>query len=417
MPHPEALLISAVLRTGSAATLSNAGVSSLCFTVHKAEMQWIEQFIGKHRRVPDKTAFKNRWPECPLYRTDDVEHWTEEVAKEHSRTCLVNLLDRSIDLVGEEDIDRAVKQLQAGLLDLQAQRKMGGRDVFADWQDTFDDVERRVKKVMATGQSGIPTGFPSLDAVTGGFQDGWLAIVAGRLGMGKTWTAVRMACTAAFAGHSVCYFSLEQSRQQIALRVHTFASGKYGRDVFQSLDLMRGHGFNLRNYRKFLESMVGQVKGKMWVDDSSRGAVTPLSIAATIEERKPDIVFIDYLTLLSTGKKDWQEVASLSGQLQQIAQRARVPIIALSQVNRLGIGKEPPGAEHLSQADAIGHDADLVLTMMQKSKRVMKMRLAKNRHGPQDVMWFCRFSPNTGQFDEISGDEAADIIEKDAEVP
>lgn len=418
MANPEALLISAVLRTGEYQPLMKHGITSEMFHAHDEEMRWVETYVQKYQRTPSRTTFKATWPGCPLYKTDDVDHWCESVKKAHARHVLVSLLDKAIDGM-DNDLEKAVGTLHAGLSHVQALGAEAGEDfdVFSSWESTFADVSDRVNRVRQSGQAGIPSGFPTLDGITGGVQAGWLGVVAARLGVGKTWTGVRMACTAAFAGHKVAYFSLEQSRHQIALRAHTFASGKFGKETFKSLDLVRGKGFNLREYQRFLESL--KVSGRFQVIDTARGQVTPMTIAGVLEQQRPDIVFIDYLTLMSTTGKgdDWRATARLSAELQQVAQTHMVPIIAISQVNRLGIGKEPPGAEHLSQSDAIGQDADMVVTMMPKSASVLKMKLAKFRHGPSGIMWFCRFTPNTGHFDEISGDDAAKLIEKDNEVP
>ena len=138
-------------------------------------------------------------------------------------------------------------------------------------------------------------------------------------------------------------------------------------------------------------------------------------IAAGVESKQPDIVFIDYLTLLGAQSDDWRGTAKLSSELQHIAQRYDIPVIAMSQVNRLGISKEPPGAEHLSQADAIGQDADVVLTMTQKSQNCMKMRLAKFRHGPGGATWHAKFSPGTGEYEEVDVATAEAIVEADGE--
>jgi len=43
------------------------------------------------------------------------------------------------------------------------------------------------------------------------------------------------------------------------------------------------------------------------------------------------------------------------------------------------------------------------------------MRMAKNRHGEDGYMWYCRFTPNTGQFEEITGDEAEELMMLDSE--
>jgi replicative DNA helicase len=124
-------------------------------------------------------------------------------------------------------------------------------------------------------------------------------------------------------------------------------------------------------------------------------------------------VFIDYLTLMSTGGDDWKAIANLSAELKGIAMHYQVPIVAAAQINRMAIGNDVPGPEHLAGADAIGQDADCVVTMKQMSAHLIKMRLAKFRHGSDGQTWMNEFRPNTGMFDEVSGGRADEIIEED----
>ena len=79
----------------------------------------------------------------------------------------------------------------------------------------------------------------------------------------------------------------------------------------------------------------------------------------------------------------------------------------------MGNPSDMPGAEHLAGSDGIGQDADLVMTLKQMSKSVIKMKLAKYRHGMDGQEWYTEFSPNSGVFVEISGDEAQDLIDED----
>lgn len=417
--HAEVYLISAVLRTGNYQALAAKGITSNFFHVAQDEFTWIEHYIQRTSKAPSKQAFKHAYPEFVIYKADDVEHWCDEVRKTHVQQALVDLMEQGLDTLDAGGMDQAVALLQAGVQQIQIEQ--GGInpdfDVFEDWQQVYDNVAERVDRVRNTGWAGVPTGFKTLDEVTGGFQAGWFGVMAARLGQGKTWTGVRMAWAAAATGHKVAYWSLEQSRFQIATRVHAFGSRQFAKQPFNPMDLNRGQGFDLRDYKKFLESLrASKGNGQFWINDTSRGMVSPSTIAAGIEAKQPDVVFIDYLTLLSAQTDDWRGTAKLSSEIQSLAQRYNIPIIAMSQVNRLGIGKEPPGAEHLSQADAIGQDADLVLTMQQKSKSVMKMRLAKFRHGPGGITWHATFSPGTGDYEEITEQDAIDQIEKDAEV-
>lgn len=418
--NPEALLISAVLRTGDYKLLAGKGITPQMFHTFTEEGKWLFSFITRHGKAPTKAAFKAKFPSFKLYAVDDTEYFCEEVHKEHARDGVMQLLDKAVAAVEDGDPDRVMAIMQSGLLEVQARTRGLSQDydVFDDWEDTYNVVAARVDRVRTTGFAGVPFGFPTLDGITGGAQPGWLCVVAARLGQGKTWTGVRMGFAAAATGHRVTYFSLEQSRHQIAMRLQSFASKKYGQYTFNSLDLSRGHGFDLIAYKKFLASMKASIgNGGFTINDSSRGIVTTSTVAAAIEANHPDLVVIDYLTLMGTnGDGGWKDIGRLSSELQSIGQRYQVPIVALSQVSRLGAGNEPPGPDTLSQADSIGHDADLLVTMAQKSPSVMKLKVAKFRHGPTGGTWFCRFSPGTGQYEEVTADQAAQLIEKDKEV-
>lgn len=417
--HPEILLISAVIKTGEYQVLASKGITKNFFHVCQDEFEFLENYIRRTSKAPSKQAFKNQYPEFVIYKVDDVDHWCDEVRKSHTQQALVDLMEQGLDTLDAGGMDQAVALLQQGVQQIQIEQ--GGInadfDVFEDWEQVYNNVAERVDRVRNTGWAGVPTGFKTLDDITGGWQAGWFGVMAARLGQGKTWTGVRMAWAAAATGHKVAYWSLEQSRFQIATRVHAFGSRQFAKNPFNPMDLNRGSGFDLRDYKKFLETMRDQKgSGKFWINDTSRGMVNPNTIAAGIEAKQPDIVFIDYLTLLSADTDDWRGTAKLSSQIQTLTQRYNIPIVAMSQVNRLGISKALPGAEHLSQADAIGQDADLVLTMQQKSRSVMKMGLAKFRHGPGGISWHATFSPGTGDYDEITDQQAEDAIEKDQEV-
>jgi replicative DNA helicase len=307
-------------------------------------------------------------------------------------------------------------QRQLNQLQVQSDGAKNETDIVEDWSLAYGEAARRYERRNEKGLAGVPTGFPTLDNLTGGVQEGDYWIVAARLGQGKTWTLIRMACTALYRGMVVQYDALEQSRAQIAMRSHSFLSSMYGRQVFRSMDLMHGKDFDLKAYRDFLNGLKDKMSGKFFVNDTSRGRLNPSMIAAQIERNKPNVVFIDYLTLMNTGGDDWKAIANLSAELKGIAMHYQVPIVAAAQINRMAIGNDVPRAEHLAGADAIGQDADCVVTMKQMSAHVVKMHLAKFRHGSDGQTWMNEFRPNSGKFDEISTDKAEEIMQDDKEM-
>lgn len=414
--NSEQLLISAVLRNGDHVTPSAKGITKKFFHAYDEEWEWIERYISKHKRAPSRGAFLSKFPDFRIKKVDDTEFFCDEVRKSHVQTRLTSTLQDIIGEIEDGNVDGAVRAMHQNALEIESQMAgmSGDADIIENWQDTYDEVMRRMARQAEFGLAGIPTGFPTLDERTGGPQPGQVWIVAARLGQGKTWSLVRMAVAGCFSGLTVQYDALEQTRAEIAMRVHTFASSEYGKEVFKNVDLAQGRNFSPREYKEFLKSMRKDVSGKFHVADTSRGPVSPLTIAAQIERNRPDAVYLDYLTLMDAeGGDDWKGIAKLSKNLKNIAGVYSVPIIAAAQLNRTAIGKDLAGPEALAESDAIGRDADAVITMRQLSKRIIAMKLAKFRHGRDGFTWYTKFLPNTGYFEEVTFDEAQDIIAED----
>lgn len=425
MSNPEEMLISAILNSGDHITASSNGITNKFFHSYPDEFRWIETYISKHRRAPSKSAFKSKWPKFRIAKSaDDLAFFCDEVRTSHATAELSTTVTSVLSDMQDGDIKRALATMHANSLKIESAMigESNDPDVISDYQDVLDEVMRRMARRADMGQAGIPTGFPTLDERTGGPQPGHVWIWAARLGQGKTWSLVRTAAAAVFSGCNVQYDALEGSRPEIAMRFHTFASSEYGREVFKNSDLAMGQNFSPRAYKEFLHSLRNDVKGKMHIADTSKGLISPLSIAAQIERNHPDAVFLDYITLMDTADAsgdDWKSIGRLSASLKQIAQQYQIPIIAAAQLNRqAAIGRDLSGPENLAESDAIGRDADAVITMRQLSKHIIAFKLAKYRHGRDGYMWYTKFLPNTGHFEEITFDEAQDVIadDKDAEV-
>lgn len=417
--NPEIYLISSILRDEDMVVALKAGLSLDQFHACPDEWEWMERYYLKYRKTPSKVAFKQQFPEFPVKAVNDTAHYAAEVRKYHARQSLTKTMRDVADYIADGDIDAAVRQMHSSIISISSAMGDGTNDsdIVTSWQDTYDEVEKRVERVSEHGMSGVPTGFTTLDERTGGPQPGHVWIVGARLGQGKSWTMMRMATAAIMDGYNVQYNALEQTRSEVAMRVHTFLSSEVGKELFKNLDLMQGRNFDLKSYKEFLKSLKGTVQGRMHVSDTSRGKVSPLTIAAQIERNNPDIVFIDYLTLMEkSGEGDWKSIARLSGEIKTIAMEYQVPIVAAAQLNRtMGLSKEPAGPEALAQSDAIGQDADAVITMRQMSNSAIQMKLAKYRHGLSGFKWYCQFQPSAGIFKEVTYDRALELKDEDDE--
>lgn len=416
--HPEELLISSILRTGDPHTALGRGIDSDCFYVAKNEWRFIQSYMQEHLRPPSKTSFRQKFPEFRVIRIDDVAHWSDEVLKEHHRQTLLGVISESLDDLEQGDVDQVIKRLSGTTLGIQSKLVSGSTsNAFEDTEDLYAEVLARQERASRNGMAGIPFGHSSLDYATGGAQPGWLIIVGARLGQGKTWTLLRHAWEATRNGAHALFISLEQSKPQVSMRLHSFASHAVWDTSFSSLDLMKGSSaIDMLDYRDFLDELPNLVPGKFSVADTRRGKMSTAGVAALIESHQPSVVYLDYLTLLQMeGEGDHRSIGKLTADLKQIAETYRIPIEVAAQINRMGTGKEPPMAEHMAGSDSIGQDADLLITMSSQSKHLTRFRNAKFRHGPDGQTWYTEFKPTKGIFEEINGDRADEIRTEDYE--
>lgn len=222
----------------------------------------------------------------------------------------------------------------------------------------------------------------------------------------NTWMLTKMATEAVVSGKRAVFISLEQTKAQITFRLHTMLANRFGYSL-KNRELMSGVNLDLNYYRGFLADLPEKVDGEFFVLDPSRGRVNPYTISSIIERLEPDIVFVDYITLMQKESDEWQGVAKLSAECKEVALTHHTPIVAAAQINRLGEGgKKPPGVDKLAQSDSIGQDADVVLTMRKFSNKARQLLLAKNRSGTDDIVFYADFDPDAGRFEEVSYEDA-----------
>jgi replicative DNA helicase len=411
---PEGYLISSVLRQRDYTIAVAHGINADLFHAFKDEWAWIENYFSKYRRAPSKAAFKRKFPDFSLKAVDDTLHFSDEVRKSHARIMLTASLRDTADAIGEGDIDKAVSKMQGTMVAIAAQ--IGGIndvDILKDWEGIYSDVKYRKERYEEFGMAGIPTGFDTLDEKTGGVQPGHSWIVGARLGEGKSWTLMRMATTAIMQGFNVHFAALEMTKADVGMRVHNFLSGQIGQTIFQSMSLSQGRDFDLSAYREFLRSLKSEIKGRMTVSDSKR--IGEMEIAAQIERHRPDLYFLDYLTLAKTrGDGGWQDIGQLSKAIKGIAGEYGVGIVSAAQLNRNAAeSKVMPGPETLGQSDQIGQDADLILTLRKMTDRITKYSLVKNRYGTAGFHWWVHMDMTTGTFKEVSANKAHDTMDED----
>jgi replicative DNA helicase len=262
-------------------------------------------------------------------------------------------------------------------------------------KDIVSEVYEQVEILHEAGSdiSGIPTGYIDYDHLTSGFQNSDLIIIAARPGMGKTSFALGMAKYIAMKEDlPVAIFSLEMSKQQIALRMISAES---------KIDLQRVRDGKIRDeeWIQLARSVEKLADCKIFVDDTAFLTIMDLRARARMMASTNNIkmIIVDYMQLMQSttnyrGNKVL-EITEISQNLKGIAKELNIPVIAVSQLSREVEKREDkrPILADLRESGSIEQDADLVTFIYRddyytkdenRNTGKAEIIIAKHRNGP-----------------------------------
>jgi replicative DNA helicase len=257
------------------------------------------------------------------------------------------------------------------------------RETYAATGELMEEVlhNLEVRTAERKAVTGVPTGFTKLDEYTAGLQRENLIIVAARPGGGKTSWAVNVSMHAALH-HSipVLIFSLEMSKYELMERMLA------GEARIDSSKIRRGF-LEYADWKNKIHPASGRLAAApILIDDSS--AISIMEIRAKARRFRSDpryfppappsadgrpaqpplgLIVVDYLQLArgAASRRDdnrQQEIADISRGLKALAKDLKIPIIAISQLNREVEKREgKPRLSDLRESGSIEQDADLVL--------------------------------------------------------
>lgn len=399
-PSAETLLISSIVNTGDVTTATLHQVTPEMFVGFPNEYRWVLSYPQAYGTTASKEAFLTKFPTFPFADNCDVAFAADEVKYAHVKRNLVRAIQDATRSLTEGDLEEAIMAV-SGFAMPSSVTPLKNSLSDLSFLDTYE-LEEDLLRI----------GWPTLLRATDGIRPGDLWYIAARLGQGKSWFLGSLAADALIAGKKVIFYSLEMSKKQVQTRMHTILARRLGIDVRHSQ--LHGRTYDALAYRRLVGRITDEIAGELYVVDTSVGRVSPATIQAQSDQA--DLVVVDYAGLLSTpmGNRavdDWRSMASISNMLKEVAVATGVPIISAAQINRDGDGSgwKPPKVKNLAQSDALGQDADVVVTHKRYSKSTMVASVEKNRHGASGDLFWTRFSPEEGRFEEITRDQADDI--------
>ncbi len=292
----------------------------------------------------------------------------------------------------EQDAEELIDYAEKTIFDLSERRISPSFSILKDViKDSFQMIEHLYDKKETV--TGVPTGFKALDELTTGLQKSDLIIIGGRPSMGKTAFSLNIAQHVGVdLNEPVAVFSLEMSKEQLAFRMLCSEA------MVDSNNIRKG--FIRKDDWHKLTSAAGRLaESPIYIDDSS--AISVLEMRAKARRLKVEhglsLIIVDYLQLMrgrGNAERREQEISEISRSLKGLAKELRVPVIALSQLNR-GVetrtGNKKPTLADLRESGAIEQDADVIIFLYRDevynkdsndNKGKAEIIIAKQRNGP-----------------------------------
>jgi replicative DNA helicase len=283
---------------------------------------------------------------------------------------------------GELDAEELIDYAEKTVFDLSDKRiKVSFSSLKDVIKDSFQMIEQLYdKKEMVTG---VPTGFAQIDE---------LIIIGGRPSMGKTAFSLNIAQhVGVHMKEPVAIFSLEMSKEQLAFRMLCSEA------MVDSNSIRKGF-IKKEDWHRLTNAAGNLAAAPIFIDDSA--GMTVLEMRAKARRLKAEhglsLVIVDYLQLMrgrGNAERREQEISEISRSLKALAKELRVPVIALSQLNR-GVEsrtEKKPTLADLRESGAIEQDADVIIFLYrdevynkkrEDNKGKAEIIIAKQRNGP-----------------------------------
>ncbi len=331
--------------------------------------------------------------------TANIQTYINIVKERYLSRSLLEAARNIITNVNENTMDasRLIDDAEQRIFEIRQGREVNGLTHIAEiiTNETYDRLTKMNDPETHDDFVGIPSGLSELDRKLSGLNKSNIIILGARPAMGKTSLALNIARNVAVqAGRTVCFFSLEMSRDELAQRLLSSESGIPS-------EKLRSGELEAEEWTRLTLAGETLSKSNLYIDETA--SITIPEMKAKLRRMKRvDLVLIDYLGLLHSARpieSRVQEISDITRNLKIMAKELKVPIIVCAQLNRgtEGAGKSHrPALSDLRDSGSIEQDADIVLFLYREGyygadkseddedkpdPTSAEIIIAKNRHG------------------------------------
>jgi len=342
-------------------------------------------------------SIREQLKEAYISSNEDLEYVQEEFTNFCKNQQLKRALMSSVDLLKGGDFD-GIRFLIDNALKAGNDKNLG--------HEYIKDIESRYRK---DSRETVPTPWDKINSLLqGGLGNGDFGLIFGNPGGGKSWSLVSLGGHAVRLGYNVLHYTLELGEDYVGKRYDAF---------FTKIPVNK-----IDSHRDKVEEILPQLPGKLIIKEYPTGRATISTIESHISKAtsmgvKPDLVLIDYVDLLASGKKNRErkeEIDDIYTSTKGLARQLNIPIWSVSQVNRAGAN------DNVIQGDkaAGSYDkimiTDFCMSLSRKKEDKVnntgRFHLMKNRYGMDGITFGIEADTSTGHFvvkeEYIEGDES-----------
>lgn len=339
--------------------------------------------------------------------TANVEMYAKIVREKFYMRTLINISSETIEsaVAQEETADALLDNAEQKIYNIRQGKTSNAPSKLKDI--IVNNVYDTLKKITGEDKElykGYTTGYSDLDKILTGLNRSDLILIGARPAMGKTSFALNLARNVAALGkRKVLFFSLEMTKEQLAMRV-------LGTEARVSSMKMRNGNISQDEWIRLGMATSALNDCELYFDDTSSITVPEMK-AKTRRLGGVECVIIDYLGLIKGSTRTEnrvQEVSEITRNLKMMAKDLNIPIICCAQLSR---GTEGRGKSHrpqlsdLRESGSIEQDADIVMMLYrpdyykgereddeqeapQQDANIAEVIVVKNRHGETGTVEF-----------------------------
>ena len=354
----------------------------------------------EHHSPALQRQVRDYYVRCEARDVQDKEYIKDTSLDFCKKQKLKGALIQSVELIRNSSFDEVKQVIDEAL-------KLGMDNNFG--HDFLKDFEARYE---IKARNPVSTGWDKIDNITGkGIGSGELGVVIAPTGAGKSMALAHLGTAAVKNGKNVVHYTLELSEASTGQRYDSCTTGIPLSQLFDRKD-------------EVFENII-DVKGSLIIKEYPTKTASPNTMKKHLEKlkkqnRKIDMIIVDYADLLrpsKTYKEKRNELESIYEDLRAIAQEQQCPIWTASQTNRSGLNAEVVTMESISEAFNKCFVADFICsisrTIKDKNSNQARMFIAKNRNGPDGLIFSMHMDASCVKLQVIDKTEIGNILPAD----